>query len=52
VGGGGLCLAQFEAQSDALDRVGILAAFQRVPGPPPAEVMEWLAPPSRVVHSA
>ena len=38
VAGRGLRLAQFEAQSDALDRVGILAAFKRVPGPPPAEV--------------
>lgn len=34
----GLGLAQLKAQPDARDLAGILAAFQRVPGPPPAEV--------------
>jgi hypothetical protein len=34
----GLSLAQLKPQPDALDLAGNLAAFQRVPGPPPAEV--------------
>src|SRR6516225_4766589 len=38
VAGLGLGLAQLKAQSHALDLVGDLAAFQRVAGPPPAEV--------------
>jgi hypothetical protein len=38
IAGLGLGLAQLEAQPHALDLVGVLAAFQRVPGPPPAEV--------------
>ncbi len=37
VAGLGLGLAQLEAQPDALDLAGALAAFQRVAGPPPAE---------------
>ena len=32
------CFAQLQAQPHALDLAGDLAAFQRVPGPPPAEV--------------
>ena len=38
VTGFGLSLAQLKAQSHALDLLGNLAAFQRVPGPPPTEV--------------
>src|SRR5271166_3156217 len=38
VAGLGLGLAQLKAQPHALDLAGALAAFQRVPGPPPAEV--------------
>ncbi len=38
VAGLGLGLAQLKAQLHALDLAGALAAFQRVPGPPPAEV--------------
>ncbi len=38
VAGLGLRLAQLEAKSHALDLGGNLAAFQRVPRPPPAEV--------------
>src|SRR5271166_711246 len=38
VAGFGLGLAQLKAQPHALDLAGALAAFQRVPGPPPAEV--------------
>ena len=38
VAGFGLSLAQLKAQSHAFDLGGNLAAFQRVPGPPPTEV--------------
>jgi hypothetical protein len=38
VAGLGLGLAQLKAQPHALDLAGGLATFQRVPGPPPAEV--------------
>ena len=38
VAGFGLGLAQLKAQPHALDLAGALAAFQRVAGPPPAEV--------------
>ena len=38
VAGFGLGLAQLKAQSHAFDLVGNLAAFQRVPRPPPTEV--------------
>ena len=42
VAGLGLGLAQLEAQPHAVDLAGHLAAFQRVPGPPPAEVFSQI----------
>src|SRR5271165_1275700 len=61
VAGFGLTLAQLQAQADPVDLAGDLPPFQRVPGPPPAELFfrnaldncdRLMLTPSRVSISA
>ena len=61
VAGFGLTLAQLQAQADPIDLAGDLPSFQRVPGPPPAELFfrnaldncdRLMRTPSRVSISA